>query len=242
MKGSACDNRSDTEAGQSGHPANDNPTTAGPSPAGDGVRRHQRKRGHASVSIILFICSYRNFHQANRANKRTNSHRESGLLRPRSLHSGAFGGSGIVNHALPPPGRPPRPAPTGPPGRAREPPRPAREAEVDSPRRKGAQGPPPRAGTDSPGGRYRYHHHHRRPPTPPVGHGTTTPRPPAGDRSGDNGRLPATTRASPRGHPRADIRRHSHADGPGTSTPPGPSRGIPGSSPDPLGLPWCSHT
>lgn len=60
MKGSACDNRSDTETGQSGHPANDNPTTAGPSPAGDGVRRRQRKRGHASVSIILFICSYRN--------------------------------------------------------------------------------------------------------------------------------------------------------------------------------------
>ena len=36
------------------------PTAAGPSPAGDGVRRRRRKRGHASVSIILFNCSYRN--------------------------------------------------------------------------------------------------------------------------------------------------------------------------------------
>ena len=190
MKGSACDNRSDTETGQSGHPANDNPTTAGPSPAGDGVRRRQRKRGHASVSIILFICSYRNStNLTERINVPILTGNPGFCDRDPFIpvHLEAAASSTMPSHRpAAPRGLPPR----GRQGEHENPPDQLGRRKSTLPGEREHRDPPPRAGTDSPGGRYRYHYHHRRPPTPPVGHGSTPPRPPAGDRRGDNGRLP----------------------------------------------------
>ena len=241
MKGSACDNRSDTKTGQSGHPANDNPTTAGPSPAGDGVRRRQRKRGHASVSIILFICSYRNStNLTERINVPIITGNPGFCDRDPFIpvHLEAAASSTMPSHRpAAPRGLPPR----------------GRQGEHENPpdqlgRRKSTlpgereHRDPPTGGNRLPRGKISL----PLSPSPPTytSGGTrlhlSTPscrRPEGRQRT-----TPAKTRASPRGHPRADIRRHSHAGGPGTSTPPGPSRGIPGSSPDPLGLPWCSHT